>query len=95
MAKRKLTISPHLIERTILFVRGQKVIVDAQLAALYGTGTKTLNKAVKRNRDRFPDDFMFQIATTRVLLTENRAVLPPTILPCHRHNRRPAVCYPG
>ncbi|MBN1774720.1 MAG: ORF6N domain-containing protein, partial [Deltaproteobacteria bacterium] len=49
------------IERVILVVRGQKVILDAQLAALYGVQTKALNRAVKRNRERFPADFMFQL----------------------------------
>jgi len=62
MAKPNLAISTQGIERAIFVVRGQKVILDAQLAALYGTSTKTLNKAVKRNRARFPGDFMFQLS---------------------------------
>jgi hypothetical protein len=45
----------------ILFVRGQKVILDRDLAQLYGVTTGNLNKAVKRNIDRFPNDFMFQV----------------------------------
>ena len=49
------------IERRILFLRGQKVMVDADLAALYGVATKALNQAVKRNRERFPEDFVFQL----------------------------------
>jgi hypothetical protein len=49
------------IARQILVVRGQKVIVDADLAALYDTPTKRLNEQVKRNRGRFPDDFVFQL----------------------------------
>ena len=55
--------SPHtqLIEQRILLVRGQKVMLDSDLAELYGVETKNLNKAVKRNADRFPDDFMFQL----------------------------------
>jgi phage regulator Rha-like protein len=57
-----LMIPAEQIEGVILFVRGQKVILDANLAALYGTTTKNLNKAVKRNRGRFPDDFMFQLS---------------------------------
>ena len=47
------------IERRILLIRGEKVIVDADLAALYGVPTKRLNEQVKRNRERFPEDFMF------------------------------------
>jgi hypothetical protein len=43
-------------------VRGQRVLLDADLASLYGVSTKALNQAVKRNLDRFPDDFMFQLS---------------------------------
>jgi hypothetical protein len=45
----------------ILTVRGQRVLLDSDLAALYGIETKALNRAVKRNVDRFPEDFMFQL----------------------------------
>ena len=54
-------ITPGRIERSILFLRSQKVILDADLAALYGVKTKALVQAVKRNIDRFPADFMFQL----------------------------------
>ncbi len=47
------------IERAILIIRGHKVIIDAELAELYGVPTKALNQAVKRNASRFPVDFMF------------------------------------
>jgi hypothetical protein len=46
------------IERAIHLVRGHRVMLDADLARLYGVETKNLNKAVKRNLARFPDDFM-------------------------------------
>jgi hypothetical protein len=49
------------IEKSILLVRGQRVILDADLAVLYNVSTKVLNQAVKRNRKRFPEDFMFQL----------------------------------
>lgn len=49
------------IEQSILMIRGHKVILDFVLANLYGVETKNLNKAVKRNLDRFPEDFMFQL----------------------------------
>jgi hypothetical protein len=49
------------IEGRILVIRGLRVIVDADLAKLYGTSTKSLNQAVRRNRDRFPCDFVFQL----------------------------------
>jgi hypothetical protein len=50
----------HIASR-ILVVRGQRVIVDADLAALYGVSTKRLNEQVKRNRTRFPEDFVFRL----------------------------------
>ena len=49
------------IEKAILVLRGQKIMLDSDLAELYGVATKVLNQAVKRNRDRFPEDFMFQL----------------------------------
>jgi hypothetical protein len=51
------------VERTIFILRGQKVILDADLARLYGVTTKRLNQQVSRNRNRFPDDFMFQLTS--------------------------------
>ena len=51
-----------VIEEQILLIRGQKVLLDSVLAALYGVETKVLLQAVKRNSDRFPNDFMFQLA---------------------------------
>lgn len=51
------------IESRILLVRGQKVIIDADLAELYNVPTKALNQAVKRNAQRFPQDFMFQLTS--------------------------------
>ena len=50
------------VERRIHLVRGEKVLLDADLAALYGVTTGNLNKAVKRNQQRFPPDFMFQLS---------------------------------
>src|SRR5450432_728237 len=61
MAKEDKVILIDQIEPLILEIRGQKVLVDSDLAALYGVATKVLNQAVKRNLERFPDDFMFQI----------------------------------
>jgi hypothetical protein len=49
------------IESRILLIRGQKVMIDADLAALYGVPTKRLNEQVKRNSERFPPDFMFTL----------------------------------
>lgn len=56
-----LAVPAERIERSILFVRGQKVILDRDLAQLYGVETRVLNQAVRRNIRRFPPDFMFQM----------------------------------
>ncbi len=49
------------IESSIFLIRGQRVVLDSELAALYGVTTKRLNQQVQRNLERFPDDFMFQL----------------------------------
>ena len=54
------------IARAILVIRGEKVMLDSDLAALYGVTTGNLNKAVKRNAERFPTDFMFQFDAEEV-----------------------------
>lgn len=61
-AKTSLEILPEQIQRRILILRGQKVMLDSDLAELYGVETKVLIQSVKRNQERFPEDFMFQIA---------------------------------
>jgi hypothetical protein len=61
MSERSDAVAPARIERTILLVRGEKVILDAEIAALYRVPTKALVRAVKRNAERFPSDFMFQL----------------------------------
>jgi hypothetical protein len=58
---RKPLIPVERIQKTILLIRGEKVIIDADLAALYRVSTKRLNEQVKRNSSRFPGDFMFQL----------------------------------
>ncbi len=57
----QLAIPSERIEQAILLIRGQKVMLDCDLAELYAVETSNLNKAVKRNLDRFPEDFMFQL----------------------------------
>src|SRR5687767_12673703 len=54
------------ITQSILIVRGQRVLLDSQIAALYGVTTKALNQATKRNADRFPEDFMFRLTRAEV-----------------------------
>lgn len=68
MRKRRGSLAPsgspvpvEIIERRIFLIRGQKVMLDRALAELYGVPTRRLNEQVKRNRKRFPADFMFQL----------------------------------
>ena len=55
------SLSPEIIKEIIYMIRGKKVMLDKDLAALYGVQTKVLNQAVKRNLERFPEDFMFKL----------------------------------
>jgi hypothetical protein len=62
MAAKSLALVPvEHITRAILVLRGHKVLLDSELAALYGVTTKRFNEQVRRNRERFPEDFMFQL----------------------------------
>jgi len=61
ISQAKNLIPADRIESKILYLRGQKVMIDFDLAVLYGVETKKFNQAVKRNLERFPDDFMFQL----------------------------------
>lgn len=61
LTNNSLTISIQLIERRIYLIRGHKVMIDVDLAELYGVPTKRLNERVRRNTKRFPEDFMFQL----------------------------------
>jgi hypothetical protein len=63
----KQIITAETIERKIYFVRVQKVMLDRDLAQLYGVETRVLNQAVRRNIDRFPDDFMFSLTREEIL----------------------------
>ncbi|HEY2971292.1 MAG TPA: ORF6N domain-containing protein [Pyrinomonadaceae bacterium] len=65
MTKSLPAIPIERVERAILLIRGEKVILDADLAALYGVETKALNRAVKKNMKRFPSDFVFQLTKKR------------------------------
>ena len=86
------------ITRSILVIRRQKVLLDADLAELYGVETKVLNQAVRRNSARFPADFMFQLVSEEVecfevticdLKLQRRASLVAVCL--HRAGRRYVV----
>ncbi len=88
MAK-KASIAPvGRIERSILLIRGERVILDADLASIYEVTTKALNQAVKRNAARFPVDFAFRItrAEKKEVVTScdhlRRLKFSATIIPC-------------
>lgn len=66
MASRKTDLVPNSLEPLILIIRDQRVILDVDLARLYGVTTKAFNQAVKRNAERFPDDFAFQLTVAEV-----------------------------
>jgi len=70
----KEVIPAEQIVRRIFYFRGEKVLLDFDLATLYGVATKALNQAVKRNRERFPDDFMFQLTTEEFRILRSQAV---------------------
>jgi phage regulator Rha-like protein len=59
-------VAVEVIATKIVEIRGKKVMLDEDLAGLYGVATKNLNKAVKRNRERFPDDFMYLLTREEV-----------------------------
>ena len=63
----KELIPVEIIERKIFMIRGHKVMLDSDLASLYGIGTRVLNQAVKRNIERFPDDFMFSLTRNEIM----------------------------
>ena len=62
LSSSKAVVQVGKIEQRIRLVRSEKVIIDADLAEFYGVPTKRLNEQVKRNKDRFPEDFMFQLS---------------------------------
>ncbi len=64
------------IERKILYLRGKKVMLDKDLADLYGTKPIVLRQQVKRNKDRFPEDFMFRLSDQETDLMVSQNVIP-------------------
>jgi hypothetical protein len=71
------------ITHSILIVRGQRVIVDRDLAGIYGVETRTLNQAVKRNAERFPEDFRFQLTAEEAYVSRSQPVI---LKPGRGHN---------
>ena len=68
MKKTIRVVIPEVIEQKIILVRGQKVILDSHIAQLYGVETNDLKRAVRRNIERFPDDFMLQLTAEEYAL---------------------------
>jgi hypothetical protein len=68
-----VTFSSERIEKSILLLRGHKILLDVHLAVLYGVTTKRLNEQVRRNRSRFPADFMFQLSPEEVASLRSQA----------------------
>jgi hypothetical protein len=68
-------IPTERIQQAILLIRGHKVMLDADLAALYGVSTKVLVQAVKRNAERFPADFMFQLTEREAVRLRSQTVI--------------------
>ena len=61
----------------IHILRGQKIMLDRDLAALYGVETRVLNQAVKRNKDRFPGDFMFELTRVEIMRISQSVISSP------------------
>lgn len=83
----RLVVPAETIERRIYLIRGQKVMLDCDLGELYGVTTGNLNLAVRRNRARFPDDFVFQ------LTREEASSLPLQIARANRRGGRRTLPY--
>lgn len=74
MSSQTTTPASRHIAQSILTLRGQKVLLDSDLATLYGVATKVLVQAVKRNQERFPEDFMFQLTQQEFSVLRSQSV---------------------
>lgn len=78
LSKKEITLPEEVVQSKIYLIRGQKIMLDRDLAELYKVTTKALNQAVKRNAQRFPGDFMFQLSSNETahwrsqIVTSNR-----------------------
>ncbi len=71
--KTKTSATPPAIDSVIHTLRGERVILDADLAEIYGVATKVFNQAVKRNREKFPPDFLFELTLTEAVNLQRTA----------------------
>lgn len=84
MVTEKSLVPVERIEGAILLIRGEKIMLDADLAALYGVETRVLVQAVKRNAERFPPDFMFQLTKEEVDLLRSQFVISKSESPLNQ-----------
>ena len=77
-----IILKPENVAQLVLLIRGEKVMLDADLATLYGVSTKALNQAFRRNRNRFPSDFVFQL--TRAEYDSMRSQIVTGLAPSKR-----------
>ena len=75
MASKELLIPAERIEQKIMFLRDEKVMLSTDLARLYGVEPRTLIQAVKRNQQRFPPDFMFQLTKAEIANLKSQFVI--------------------
>jgi len=96
MTRAPVKVPQRRVEKSIHLIRGEKVILDADLAALYGVATKRLNEQVRRNRQRFPEDFMLQLTAAELRFLErelNAANLKSQIATSKSHGGRRHLPY--
>lgn len=91
MTKAIARVSVEQIESSIFFIRGEKVMLDSDLAELYGVTTKALNQAVRRNKDRFPSDFMFRLTAIELASLNQSQIV--TGFQKHRDPRFPPFAF--
>ena len=75
MAAKRSVMTVERIRNSIILIRGEKVMLDADLAELYGVETGALVQAVKRNRDRFPSDFLFRLTKQEFKILRSQTVI--------------------
>ncbi len=79
-----MTVPIERVKTRILYIRGHRVMVDTDLAEVYGVPTKALNQAIKRNAERFPEDFMFQLTREEADIPRSQTVTLKTVRGQHR-----------
>ena len=81
MTKNKFFIKPEEIQGCIQEIRGQKIIIDADLARFYGVETRRLNEQVRRNKDRFPADFLFSLTYQEIEILKSQYAISSSHTP--------------